>query len=154
MRRRLAFGALFIAITLTSTGARADECDAPKPDLKISPAIEASSAKDFAGVWAGTWLLTVKFRRESTRDTLCAKLYVSVKDDHTASVAYCVGSLKTLGRSPVCYSANATISGTVLRFETSTGSVLSFTRTGHDTLTAQAQGRNGTSQAEFSKSSL
>ncbi len=115
---RLVLGAVAALAILAAQAsvALADDCDTPKPDFEISkPAASVNqTAATFNGVWRGTWIIAA--RRGNM--LLCTRLYVSVKDDQNALVAYCRASLKDVGRLPVCSSSpiEAKIEGGQLSF--------------------------------------
>jgi len=147
------------AIFLVSAGAigfalsaRAQSCDAPAPNMEIvKPGSSVSpGAAAFSGVWAGTWMFE-GIRR--TRASMCARLYVSVKDDHTATVNYCYGSRSDTGVGKKCDQYAATISGNALTFDTTNQAHVTFTSNGSNTLAADfhTDSRLGAVQTEFQR---
>jgi hypothetical protein len=125
--------ALVIAASVLCFGGNktlAAACDAPTPDLTISapPASVSPDAAAFSGVWAGTWLL--RGRGSGNRIHQCARIHVSVSDNHNAAVAYCYGSRPDRGTNAQCDRYSAMIQGNRLRFVTSIGVHIALHRRG------------------------
>lgn len=149
-RRHFLGTAVAIAVATASAGqAVAAECDAPKPNLQLSePARSVSpAAAAFQGVWGSTLTITHYSRTGSSNLLLCVKLYVSVKDNRSAAVAFCRGSLQELGRVAECKSFDAAIVDGAL---SGVGN-FTFKPNGSNSLSAQGvqQGSNVPLIAEF-----
>jgi hypothetical protein len=140
-------------IALAAT-AQAQSCDAPTPNMQIAkpgPSV-SPAAVAFSGVWGGTWTFE-GIRR--TRASLCARLYVSVKDDHTATINYCYGSRSDTGVGKQCDQYSAVISGNVLKFDTNFQAHVTFTSNGGNALAAEfhTDSGRGSSQTDFERQS-
>lgn len=143
---RVGVAAIVGMLTTQAGAALAAECDAPTPSFQVSkpPPSVSPGAAAFNGVWSGTWTINV---RNGTL-FLCTKLYVSVKDNANASVAYCRGTLKEVGRLPECGTWDAHIADGVLTIGNQT-----FKPSGPNKLSAQGvqQGNGNPIFAEFQR---
>ena len=148
----LALLSLSAIVTLGGSPARAADCDAPKPDFRIAaPAASVgAAAAAFSGVWAGNWTFTVRVGSSRGNAVECNIVHISVKDDQSAKVVDCVGSLTELNQGPRCDAFDAKINNGELSFTAVNGSVRSFRLAGPGTLAAQSINRqNKTNTTEL-----
>lgn len=104
-----------IAVSVIGARQANAECDAPKSDVHVMVPTTGAAA-GMAGVWRGAWPLTLRIGRESRNSSLCARIYISAKDDHNVTVMFCRGSIPELGYAATCTKLDASLKGSELEF--------------------------------------
>jgi|SRR6185437_12037467 len=138
--RLLSVAFLLGLFVVASIGARAADCDAPKPTGQISqPGSNVPpSVKGLSGVWTGSWTFQITQGRTRQNAIQCDVTYISVHDDQNAEVVECLGSLHELNYAPRCDKYEAKIANGELSYSTVTQSARSFKLSGAASLSAQS----------------
>lgn len=140
-----------IALYLSLSSARAESCDAPRPNFPTAgPAASTSrAATAFSGEWEGYWRFQIGRYRDRHSQAVCARLFISVVSTGSARVLYCVGTRADRGTKPGCARHDAEILGDTLRYTSLRGNRTQFTMTDNDTLRAEVNGEFKTLETLF-----